>query len=180
MVGWREALPSSSELPGLSVRETNVPVYDAEAVGRCLDLCRENLCGKYGACWACPPGHSDHMDVLGPLYSGALLVSMVHEGDPKDETLVEEANTRLKKSVRRMVSALRSAGFECRGLCDGGCDICQKCSYPKPCRHPDMVLPSVSAVGIDMERYLESVGEKLEFRNDRVTFYAIILFHDPE
>lgn len=175
---WREVL-SEADFPGFSMRGAGVPAYDAGTVDRCMGLCRDNLCGKYGTNWACPPGHVEHMDVLGPLYSGAILVSTVQEGDPKDAALMEGANSKLKDTVRRMVSGLREAGYECRGLCDGGCDVCPSCSYPEPCRHPDLVLPSVSAVGIDMGAYLESVGEPFEFRDDRVTFYAIVLYRAP-
>ena len=81
----------------------------------------------------------------------------------------------MKTTVRGILSRLRDAGIGCRGFSDGGCDICPECTYPEPCRHPDLVLPSVSIVGIDMESYLASVGERFEFRDDAVTFYGVIL-----
>lgn len=176
MSSWTDVLAPFADR-GVEVRETDVPAYDEDTVERCLGLCRDNLCGEYGRTWACPPGHTERMDSLSRRFSRAVLVSTVVEGDPKDRELMQDANIRFKRTVREMVDSMRHAGFECCGLCDGGCELCPECAYPEPCRFPDRLLPSVSAVGVDMGAYLESVGEKLEFRNDRVAFYAVVLFN---
>ena len=171
---WETAL-SGLNLSGFSVRETSIPPYDAQTVARCRRMCEDNLCGKYGTNWACPPGFDEHMDTLAEGFSSALLVSRTFPCDPHDEGKVQEFNTLMKTTVRGILSRLRDAGIGCRGFSDGGCDICPECTYPEPCRHPDLVLPSVSIVGIDMESYLASVGETFEFRDDAVTFYGVIL-----
>ena len=173
MVSWTDAL-RDMDLDGFSVRETGLPAYDEDMVIRCQSLCRDNLCGKYGTNWACPPGFSEHMDSLSEQYDSALLLSRTFACDPHDKDAVEECNTGMKAMLRSVVEHLRAAGIGCRGFSDGGCDLCQTCAYPGPCRFPDRVMPSVSAVGIDMGAYLESVGERFEFRDDRVTFYFLV------
>ena len=170
---WETAL-SGLDLSGFSVRETSIPPYDGQTVARCRRMCEDNLCGKYGTNWACPPGFDEHMDTLAEGFSSALLVSRTFPCDPHDDGKVQEFNTLMKTTVRGILSRLRDAGIGCRGFSDGGCDLCQTCAYPDPCRFPDRVMPSVSAVGIDMGAYLESVGERFEFRNDRVTFYFLV------
>ena len=162
MERWKQAL-SGCVLDGYTVRETALPAYDGPTVLKCVKLCEENLCGKYGTNWACPPGFDEHMDTLSDGYNSALLISRTFPCDPLDEKVVEGFN---------------NAGIRCRGLADGGCDLCPECAYPEPCRHPDMLLPSVSIVGIDMESYLASIGESFEFRDDAVTFYGIILLSE--
>ena len=174
MASWRDVI-SEDDCKGYSVRETALPAYDEGTVLRCSRLCEENLCGKYGTCWACPPGFSEHMDTLSESFGSALLVSRFFPCDPRDPEAVEECNADMKSMVRTILDRLRGAGIGCRGLSDGGCDLCPVCAYPEACRHPDLVLPSVSAVGIDMESYLASVGERFEFRDDGVTFYGIVL-----
>lgn len=173
MVSWTDAL-RDMDLDGLSVRETGLPAYDEDMVIRCQSLCKDNLCGKYGTNWACPPGFSEHMDSLSEQYDSTLLLSRTFACDPRDRDAVEECNSVMKATLRSVVEHLRSAGIECRGFSDGGCDLCQTCAYPDPCRFPDRVMPSVSAIGIDMGAYLESVGERFEFRDDSVTFYFLV------
>lgn len=177
MKRWKQAL-SECGLDGYAIRETALPAYDGPTVLKCVKLCEENLCGKYGTNWACPPGFDEHMDTLSEGYSSALLISRTFPCDPLDEEVVEGFNSEMKATVRIVLSRLRDAGIRCRGLADGGCDLCPECAYPEPCRHPDMLLPSVSIVGIDMESYLASIGEGFEFRDDAVTFYGIILLSE--
>ena len=173
MVSWTDAL-RDMDLDGFSVRETGLPAYDEDMVIRCRSLCKDNLCGKYGTNWACPPGFSEHMDSLSEQYDNTLLLSRTFACDPRDRDAVEECNSVMKATLRSVVEHLRSSGIECRGFSDGGCDLCQTCAYPDPCRFPDRVMPSVSAIGIDMGAYLESVGERFEFRDDSVTFYFLV------
>lgn len=173
MVSWTDAL-RDMDLDGFSVRETGLPAYDEDMVIRCQSLCKDNLCRKYGTNWACPPGFSEHMDSLSEQYDSTLLLSRTFACDPRDRDAVEECNSVMKATLRSVVEHLRSAGIECRGFSDGGCDLCQTCAYPDPCRFPDRVMPSVSAIGIDMGAYLESVGERFEFRDDSVTFYFLV------
>ena len=174
MERWERAL-LGCDLSDYSIRETALPEYDGPTVIRCGKLCEENLCGKYGTNWACPPGFDEHMDTLSDGFSSALLISRTFPCDLKDKDAVEGLNNEMKSAIRMILSRLRDAGIGCRGLADGGCDLCPECAYPEPCRHPDMLLPSVSVVGIDMESYLASIGERFEFRDDSVTFYGVVL-----
>lgn len=173
MVSWTDAL-RDLDLDGCSIRETELPPYDEDTIVKCHSLCGDNICGKFGTNWACPPGFSEHMDSLSKRYDRALLISSTVRCDPHDRDAVEGFNSRMKRTVRSVVDHMRSSGIECRGFSDGGCDLCQTCAYPGPCRFPESVMPSVSAVGVDMKAYLESVGEKFEFGDDRVTFYFLV------
>ena len=174
MERWKQAL-TGCVLDGYTVRETALPAYDGPTVLKCVKLCEENLCGKYGTNWACPPGFDEHMDTLSRDYDSAILMSRTFPCDPKDRETVEGFNSLMKAAMRRAITALRGAGFSCRGLADGGCDLCAECAYPEPCRHPDLLLPSISVVGNDMSSYLATVGERFGLRDDAGQFYGVIL-----
>ena len=118
------------------------------------------------------------MDTLSRDYASAILMSRTFPCDPRDRETVERHNAEMKAAMRRAIAALHEAGIRCRGLADGGCDLCGECAYPEPCRHPDLLLPSISVVGIDMASYLATLGERFEFRDDAVTFYGVILFSE--
>ena len=93
-----------------------------------------------------------------------------------DRASIEAANEELHRSVRAVVSALRASGRTGMGLAGGCCGYCGVCSYPEPCRFPEMLVPSISAVGFDLGNYLGRLGRTVEFREDRVTLYGLVLY----
>ena len=111
------------------------------------------------------------------LYSSsdyALLVRRTFCLDIKDRELVKATTLEMQKIVRMMVIALRSNGIECMGFADGGCQYCGVCAMPEPCRFPDMFVPSISALGLEMKTYMESIGEEFSFSDDCLTLYGLI------
>ena len=46
------------------------------------------------------------------------------------------------------------------------CVKCDECSYPDPCRFPDVARPSMDAYGMDIVKTVEIVGFKVEFNED--------------
>ena len=175
MKNWRDAVPADV-IDDFDMIEAHVPAYDREAVVRFRGLCEQNLCGDYGRTWACPPGHSTHMDELSRRYNAALILRRTFQIDPKDREALLSATEECKTATRRALASMRSSGIDCRGFSEGGCRYCGTCSYPEPCRYPEALLPSISALGIDLGEYLRSLGEELVFLDDSVTLYTLILF----
>lgn len=144
----------------------------------CAESCRRNLCGCYGTSWACPPGWTEGMASLCSRFPSAIVLSKRFDEDPLDEGKVASASESARRMVRSITASMRAAGISCIGLGDGACGYCGVCSYPEPCRFPEQLIPSVSATGLDISRYLAGMGRPFEFRKDSFTLYAIILF-DP-
>ncbi len=96
--------------------------------------------------------------------------------DPRDEAFLRVCSDGMKADVRDAVASIRSYEGDCIGVSDGECGYCDECSYPEPCTHPDQLLPSASAMGIDLGAYLTSLEEPFSFKNDRVTLYALIMY----
>ncbi len=175
MSGWEQACRAAVP-EGWEVTRVEPPEFDADAAIRCMTLCEKNDCGNYGTNWGCAPGWNDHMDVLGERFDSALLLERTIEGDPFDKELAEGFSRELRRSIRMILTAFRSEGTDCMGFAGGGCDYCGVCSYPEPCRFPEQLVPSVSALAVDLGRYLESFGKTIEFRNDRISLYGLVLF----
>lgn len=164
---------------GWTATPVPVPAHDPEAAARFLALCESDECGCYGRSWACPPGWTDRMDVLGGRYSGAVLLERTFDVSPWDREALAGASESVHRGLRALVAALRSEGVPALGLTDGACGYCGVCSYPEPCRFPEQLTPSISAAGIDMGALLGSIGRKFEFRDDRVTLYSLVLYGSP-
>lgn len=164
------------EFGDYDVLEGDVPAYDPDTVKECMGLCSQNLCGSYGKNWGCPPGHTTHMDALAGRFDRTLVLKRTFMTDPKDSGRVKGYGKDMQDAVRLAVIRLRSSGIECTGFADGGCSYCGVCAYPEPCRFPDMLIPSVSALGVDLGGYLATLGEGFSFRDDRLTLYGLILY----
>lgn len=170
-----EIISGDPSFEGYDVLQGNVPAYDADTVAGCRRLCEQNVCGSYGTTWGCPPGYCTHMDALGREFSHAVILRKRYSEDPHDREAMKRIGSEMQDSVRRAVILLRTSGIRAKGFSDGGCDYCGVCTYPDPCRYPEMLIPSISALGIDLGDYLSGIGETLVFRDDSVTLYGLIL-----
>ena len=173
MDSWKTIL-SGREFEDYVVKRVPVPAYNEESCIECLRLCRENLCGSYNTNWGCPPAIDIDPEELYDDSDYALLVRRTFCLDVKDREVVDATAQEMQKIVRMMVVALRSNGVECMGFADGGCRYCGVCAMPDPCRFPDMFVPSVSALGLDMKTYMEGIGETFSFSDDCLTMYGLI------
>lgn len=179
MKTWRDCL-DPFDFPSAEFSEGHVPAYDPETVIRCRNLCAENACGDYGRTWSCPPGFDGTMERYSKNCDLCLVMSKAYVLDPKDRAEVAQAGTDFKSLIRKAVRILRSEGFVCNGFGDGGCDYCGECAYPDPCRFPEVLIPSISALGIDLKEYLGALGMEFSFRDDAMTLYALLLIGSPQ
>lgn len=170
MLSWNVLL-NEDAFPDYKIRETAIPVIDSDSKIMCLSNCKENLCGHYDTNWGCPPGFTMKREMTE--YRSSVLVSREYafERDRDPSNMMSE----MQETIRNMVLMLRRNGIECDGIADGGCRYCGVCAYPEPCRFPDMLIPSVSALGIDMGRFLADCGEEFSFEEGKATMYGIIL-----
>lgn len=178
MTSWKDAV-GDAVTDGWTVLETPLPDYSEEDTVKIIGSCEQNLCGNYGTNWGCPPGWTVRMDVLGSRYESAILMMKRFEIDIKDGKRLKEAMNEVRSTVRSVVRTLRAGGFDCMGFADGECGYCGICSYPEPCRFPNQLVPSISSTGTDMSRYLKKIGKTLEFADDSVTFYGVVMFRRP-
>ena len=178
MKPWRNV--AADALPeGFDLMDWKLPEYSEESLLKCRSLCAENKCGSYGRTWGCPPGYSGNIRDLRGKYDMAGVFKKRFEVDLRDVMALEKLGEDLQTHVRNVVLALRREGYVSEGFSDGGCRYCGVCSYPEPCRFPEMLIPSVSALGIDMAEFAKANGEGFAFEKDAVTLYGVVFIGSP-
>ena len=158
---------------------------DAERVG---GYCRE--CGNYGRSWGCPPFGFD-MEEYVTRYGTALLVATritpEEPGLPVSEAgrLILPERQRLERRLLEMERQYGGRSFAYVGTCihcpEGSCTRPEG----RPCRHPELVRPSLEACGFDVARTAsELFGIEMKWGSrGRMPEYLTLVcgfFHDAE
>ena len=116
------------------------------------DACKENKCGRYGACWTCPPhcGTLDECRAHLAAYRVGLLVQTVGKrADCFDYEGMLAVETRHRAQLAALYRTLRATDPDMLVLGAGGCHICAVCACPgAPCRHPTRAISSMEAYGL--------------------------------
>lgn len=148
------------------------------------DICRGNACGKYGACYRCPPDEGD-IDALmaaarahpaGVIYQ--TIVSIEESFDIEGMLEGGLAHAGCSQRIRR---ALAEAELPpALHLSVGGCRLCPRCAREdhQPCRFPGASLSSLEAYGIDVYRTAHNVGLHYQNGPNTVTYFGILFFDD--
>ena len=171
MEPWQVVL-SVKTYEDYTVRQVDLPVYNEIEYGSCIGKCRE--CEERGRTWACPPNMDIDPQSLYDSCKYALLVRRTFCLDVKNDELVDATSAEMQRIVRMMVTDLRSNKVDCMGFADGGCRYCGVCACPEPCRFPDMLIRSISSLGIDMKEYLSRFGIEFSFAEKCYTLYGLI------
>ena len=151
-----------------------------------LDFCRQ--CRNYGTCWACPPFDSDWTPIISAFKRVSLFATRIL---PADRSLplssagifIRPERMRIEERLRCMEQATVGRAFAFAGTClycpEGTCAR----KYGKPCRHPELVRPSLEAVGFDIGKTTKELfGIPLKWSTDgRIPEYLTLvcgLFHN--
>lgn len=171
---------------------TSLPAADYVArfrdAERFIGCCR--VCGNYGRSWGCPPFDYEVAEQLGRYRSVLLVATKITptvEGLPLSvsQALIRPERIRLESRLRDMERIY--GGRSCAYV--GECLYCPAgtCTRPegKPCRHPDLVRPSLEAYGFDIGRTLDELfGIDLKWGSDgRMPEYLTLVcgfFHDAD
>ncbi len=144
------------------------------------DACKANSCGRYGTCWTCPPavGTMQEMEQKIKAYKKAVVFSAKYAlEDWCDYDGMVEGKKKTMDILRRIADKLRAEGRDIMVLGCGGCNICEKCTYPdEQCRFPQKAIVSVEACGINVVELAKKTGIRYNNGTDTVTYFCIVLF----
>ncbi len=122
---------------------------------RFIECCRQ--CPAFGRRWGCPPHDRDWLAELAGYRCVTLLGTKITPHDaalPADAAygLMLPETTALNS---RLLDMEKETGGRALGFA-GKCPYCgdQPCTRPQgqPCRHPELVRPSLESVGFDVDR----------------------------
>lgn len=145
---------------------------------RVRQIC-QNECPRYGSSWSCPPGTGtvEECQKRCTSYHYALVfttLAEVEHFDDLQETLATRfAHEKIVKALRGQIEAL---GEACFALSSESCALCPSCAYPRPCRHPDYMLPCIESQGILVTEAAEKCGIEYFYDSHTVTWYGILFF----
>lgn len=142
-------------------------------------MCAENLCGKFGKSWSCPPGCGSLEDVrqlLSGFSEGLLVQSVAELEDEFDiETMMEAEQAHklrfvaLHKALRRQYPRVLALGVGC-------CTVCQNCTYPDaPCRFPEEKQISMEACGMLVNQVLKDNGMAYYYGKNTISYTSCYL-----
>lgn len=122
-------------------------------VAKYIEACR--ACPGYGRRWGCPPYDDDPQPDLNKYEKVTLTVLKITPDDPREPL---EAAQKIIDSARaefepRLLEEERRTGGRA-ALFTGRCPHCGEGACARasgaPCRHPDLVRPSLEALGFDL------------------------------
>ena len=145
------------------------------------EACERNVCGRYGKSWMCPPG-------VGPMeewerkiksFPRAAVFTCKYElEDSFDFEGMQEGQRQAKQVFTSVADELYRSGERCLILGSGGCDLCESCAYPAPCRFPDRASPSVEACGVNVMQLAKQIGVRYNNGPNTVTYFCVVAFEE--
>ena len=143
--------------------------------------CEDNICGKYGTNWMCPPdvGDIDEMISRAKSYKYALVFQSIGqlEGSYDLKGMIAAAKNHqdiMTAIARDIQPTLGDSLF----LGAGGCKICTRCGKPDdiPCRFPEKATASLEAYGVSVAGLASASGLRYINGQNTVTFFGGVLF----
>lgn len=143
--------------------------------------CEENLCGKYGVNYSCPPdcGSPKEMEEKLTCYPHALVLQTIWEiSDFSDTDAIKKAKSGHNSASIRLAKRLRSQGHEGIIVGASGCSLCNPCAITtgEPCRFPDIQYSCMSAYCIFVRKLAERCQMEYTCADGLLAFFGMYVF----
>ena len=146
-------------------------------------FCEDNLCGNYGANYACPPDCGSVEEVRQRLMvqNRALVLQTIWDiGSYENKEGILGAKKAHGAAILQLMEKLRQLGLQGFCLGYGGCSLCSPCKRieNQPCAHPDKKISCLSAYCIDVAKLAEESGLEFAWTPDKLYLFGLIAFED--
>jgi len=144
-------------------------------------LCEDNLCGKFGRNYGCPPfvGTPEKVIDRAKQYEYALIMQTVNPlEDSYDVEGMAEAGARHNAMSTAVYAQMKDEYPDSLLLTAGGCTRCERCAARdnEPCRHPEEeITPSLSSFCINVSQTAGKCGMKYINGVNTVTYFSVVL-----
>ena len=157
-----------------------VPTKDIVVDYKFRKFCEDNVCGKYGANYSCPPDCGTVEEVHKKLLSKdtALVLQMICEADWKNRDELFSARNALNMAVLAVADKMAEKGKKVIPLGYSGCPLCSPCRRTQnlPCAFPDRKISCVSAYCVDVAKLTQQCGFEFEWSDTKMYLLGMVLF----
>ena len=143
--------------------------------------CEENLCGRYGANYSCPPdcGSPEEMQRrLAPYRSALVVQSKWPITDYSDFAAIKAAKQWHNRKMLLVIDRLKKEGH--RGKMAGAscCTLCERCAIldSQPCRDPERQFSCLSAYCIYVKALAEACGMEYTCADGQLALFGMYAF----
>ncbi|MDE7010000.1 MAG: DUF2284 domain-containing protein [Oscillospiraceae bacterium] len=145
-------------------------------------LCEENLCGKYGVNYACPPdcGTVEEMRQRVLRWRRALVMQTMWDiEDPLNNEEIKPAKAQHNRMTRRLIDQAGAPGLM---IGASGCSLCSPCAITagEPCRFPEKRYSCMSAYCIFVEEMAKRCGMEYDCGPRVTAFFSMYCFDSME
>ena len=148
--------------------------------GKFRAFCEENLCGQYGANYACPPDCGTPQEMHQKLLSADLALVLQSQWDIPGYGTPEvlAVKTKHTNSVRGLMVKLRQLGYDVFGMGYGGCNLCNPCKRKegKSCAFPELRMNCLSAYCVDAAKLADLCDLPFDWNPRKLHLFGMILF----
>lgn len=145
--------------------------------------CEENLCGKYGANYSCPPDCGEVAEMRRRILAEekVLVLQTVHPIDGYgNKPEIHQSREAHNAMVLGLMAAMQNRGLV--GFCSGynGCPLCSPCKrvVNEPCAYPDRRISCMSAYCVDVAKLAEICGLEFSWSEENLYLFGMIAFHE--
>jgi predicted metal-binding protein len=138
-------------------------IYRYRNVEKFIGYCKE--CGRYNACWACPPFDFNADEYLAPYGIAYIIGTKIvldketinkYQGFDECKDISYKIMKEARKSIDGNLLELEKQYPQSKAFFAGSCQICKEgeCmrATGKPCISPERVRPSLESLGFDVSK----------------------------
>ena len=143
--------------------------------------CEQNLCGKYGANYTCPPhcGSEQEMRQKVMQHANALVLRSLHQGVKySDNAAVRGAQVKHNNDMLALVKELKNGGFAPLMAGASDCTLCEKCLWGQnaPCPREEERFSCMSAYCINVADLAQKCGIDYTYNEGVLSLFGMICF----
>ena len=157
-------------------------VYTIDLKAEVRDMCASGGCGKYGACWSCPPACGTLEQAASRIARfdrGILVQSTAKLADDFDYDGIQALS---RTHARRFAALARQMRLLCARtlpLSAGPCLVCRRCTCPdRPCRYPSRRISAMEAYGLLVSDVCVRSGLAYNYGPGTMTYTSCILYSE--
>ena len=158
-----------------------IPTQDIVVDYSFRKFCEDNLCGKFGANYSCPPDCGTPEELHSKILAkdNALVMQLICNIDGyEDKEAIQNARKNVNFSVLDVAENMREAGYNLIPLGYNGCPLCNPCkrTLNQSCLFPEKSISCISAYCINVTELANRCEFEFTWSDKKLYLFGMILF----